>query len=78
MIMKNKKKRHRQHDNVSMNERGHLRIGGVVIPYYPAYTWGGMGSGTTNADTTTSEGAEHAGTDAGSTAGSGSDGGGSL
>ena len=60
-----------------MNDRGFLRVGGIVLPYYPAYMWGGMGSGTTNADTTTSEGAQNAGADAG-TSGAGTDGGGSL
>lgn len=55
------KKKHRQHKNVSMNNRGILRVGGMNIPYYPAYMWGGMWSGTTNADTTTSEGAQNAG-----------------
>jgi len=54
-------KKHRQHENVSMNERGYLRIGGLVLPYYPAYYWGGMDSGTTNASTITTEGGNHAG-----------------
>jgi hypothetical protein len=61
--------KHRQHKRVSMNKRGFLRIGGVVIPYYPAYMWGGMGSGTTNAGTITTEGAGqdgNAGADGGS------------
>jgi len=68
--------KHRQHKSVSMNKRGFLRIGGVVIPYYPAYMWGGIGSGTTNADTTTTEGAGNGNT--GADGGSGADGGGSL
>lgn len=68
--MTEKKKKHRQHKDVSMNSRGVLRVGGMNIPYYPAYMWGGMWSGTTNADTTTSEGAQNAGD-----AGAGSDGG---
>ena len=54
--MTEKKKKHRQHHGVFMNDRGILRVGGMNIPYYPAYSWGGMWSGTTNADTTTSEG----------------------
>ncbi len=54
-------KKHRQHKNVSMNSRGFLRIGGMVLPYYPAYYWGGMGSGTTNASTITTEGGSNAG-----------------
>lgn len=41
----------RQYENVSMNSRGFLKIGGIVLPYYPAYEWNGMGSGTTNAST---------------------------
>lgn len=68
--------KHRQHKDVAMNERGFLRIGGMVIPYWPAYMWGGMGSGTTNADTTTTEGAGNGNT--GADGGSGTDGGGSL
>ena len=68
--MTEKKKKHRQHRDVSMNSRGVLRVGGMNIPYYPAYMWGGMWSGTTNADTTTSEGAQNAGD-----AGAGADGG---
>lgn len=60
-----------------MNTRGHLTIGGVVLPYYPAYYWGGMGSGTTNADTTTSEGDKGAG-DSSASAGASTDGGGSM
>lgn len=68
--------KHRQHKDVAMNERGFLRIGGMVIPYWPAYMWGGMGSGTTNADTTTTEGAGNGNT--GADGGSGADGGGSL
>lgn len=72
------KKKHRQHANVSMNRRGHLRIGGIVLPYYPAYYWGGMGSGTTNASTITTEGANHAGDTGTGDSGAGTDGGGSL
>lgn len=68
--MTDKKKKHRQHKDVSMNSRGILRVGGMNIPYYPAYMWGGMWSGTTNADTTTSEGDHNAGD-----SGSGADGG---
>ena len=68
--------KHRQHKSVSMNKRGFLRIGGMVIPYYPAYMWGGIGSGTTNADTTTTDGAGNGNT--GADSGSGADGGGSL
>lgn len=68
--------KHRQHKDVAMNERGFLRIGGMVIPYWPAYMWGGIGSGTTNADTTTTEGAGNGNT--GADSGSGADGGGSL
>lgn len=70
-------KKHRQHKNVSMNKRGHLRIGGVVIPYWPAYMWGGTGSGTTNVDTTTTEGAGQDG-NTGADGGSGADGAGSM
>lgn len=55
--MSHKKVKHRQHANVTMNDRGFLRVGGMSIPYYPAYTWGGLWSGMTYADTTTSEGA---------------------
>ena len=69
--------KHRQHKDVAMNERGFLRIGGMVIPYWPAYMWGGMGSGTTNADTTTTEGAGHNGY-TGADGASGADVGGSL
>jgi len=49
----------------------------MVIPYYPAYMWGGIGSGTTNADTTITEGAGHNG-NTGADGASGADGGGSL
>ena len=77
MKMTERKKKHRQHTNVTMDGRGHLRVGGIVIPYYPAYMWGGMGSGTTNADTTTTEGAGHDG-NTGADGGSGTDGGGSM
>ena len=69
--------KHRQHKDVAMNKRGFLRIGGMVIPYWPAYMWGGMGSGTTNADTTTTEGAGHNGY-TGADGASGADGGGPL
>ena len=67
--MTERKKKHRQYKNVSMNDRGFLRVGGIVLPYYPAYMWGGMGSGTTNAGTITTEGAGqdgNAGADGGS------------
>lgn len=71
--MTEKSKKHRQHKDVSMNSRGVLRVGGMNIPYYPAYMWGGMWSGTTNADTTTSEGDHNAGdAGAGSDSGAGS------
>lgn len=46
----------RQYDNVSMDSRGFLKIGGIVLPYYPAYEWNGMGSGTTSASTITTKG----------------------
>lgn len=72
------KKKHRQHANVSMNSRGFLRIGGLVLPYYPAYYWGGMGSGTTNASTITTEGGNHGGNSGAGDSGAGADGGGSL
>lgn len=35
-----KKKKHRQHKDVYLGSRGGIRIGGVVVPYWPAY-WGG-------------------------------------
>lgn len=70
-------KKHRQHKDVSMNSRGILQVGGMNIPYYPAYMWGGMWSGTTNADTTTSGGDKDAG-NASADSGASTDSGGSL
>ena len=35
-------KKHRQHKRVILNSRRGLRVGGVVVPYWPAY-WGGFG-----------------------------------
>jgi hypothetical protein len=75
-----KNKKHRQHKNVSMDQRGHLKLGGVVLPYYPAYYWNGMYSGTTNAGTitTATEGGNHAGDAGTGDGGAGADSGGSL
>jgi hypothetical protein len=35
-----KKKKHRQHKNVYLNSKRSIRVGGIVVPYWPAY-WGG-------------------------------------
>ena len=37
-------KKHRQHKRVELNRRSGLRVGGVVVPYWPAYYWGGNGA----------------------------------
>lgn len=68
-------KKHRQHKRVELNRRSGLRVGGVVVPYWPAYYWGGNGANpqpdsddTGNSTGTTTDGAANAG-DAGATAG---------
>jgi hypothetical protein len=71
--MTEKKKKHRQHKDVSMNSRGILRVGGMSIPYYPAYMWGGMWSDNKDSDTTTNEGDHNAG-DSGASSGDGGSG----
>jgi hypothetical protein len=70
-------KKHRQHKRVSVDSRIGLRVGGVVVPYWPAY-WGGVtGAGDAHHGHTTTEGANN---DSGgySDAGSGSDSSGSM
>ena len=48
-------KKHRQHKHVTLNSRRGLRVGGVVIPYWPSY-WGGIGGmGTAQGGQTTNE-----------------------
>jgi len=51
-------KKHRQHKRVIVNSRLGLRVGGVVVPYWPAY-WGGIGGGTVHHGQTTNEGAQN-------------------
>ena len=68
--MKKKKRNHRQVHGVSINNSMGLRVGGVVVPYWPSY-YGGMGyyGNTTNI---THEGASNANnSDAASNAGGG-------
>jgi hypothetical protein len=57
-------KKHRQHKRVELNRRSGLRVGGVVVPYWPAYYWGGNGANPQpNLDDTetTTDGAANAG-----------------
>jgi hypothetical protein len=52
-------KKHRQHKHVTLNSKLGLRVGGVVIPYWPSY-WGGMsGIGDVQHGQTTTEGAQN-------------------
>lgn len=52
-------KKHRQHKKVTLNSRRGLRVGGVVVPYWPAY-WGGIGGmGNVQGGQTTNEGAQN-------------------
>ena len=52
-------KKHRQHKHVTLNSHRGLRVGGVVIPYWPSY-WGGMsGMGNAQGGQTTNEGAQN-------------------
>lgn len=64
------KKKHRQHKNVELNRRQGLRVGGVVVPYWPSYYWGGGGvnpnpqpdsDNTGDSTGTTTDGAANAG-----------------
>jgi hypothetical protein len=51
-------KKHRQHKLVDTDSRIGLRVGGVVVPYWPAY-WGGIGGGSVHHGQTTTEGAQN-------------------
>jgi hypothetical protein len=52
-------KKHRQHRHVTLNSRRGLRVGGVVVPYWPSY-WGGVGgAGDVHHGQTTNEGASN-------------------
>jgi len=70
------KKKHRQHKKVTVNSRLGLRVGGVVVPYWPAY-WGGVGGGTAQHGQTTTEGAQNDNSGS-SDAGAGADSSGSM
>lgn len=68
-------KKHRQHKHVDMNRRRGLRVGGVVVPYWPSYYWGGGGmnpqpdsNNTGDSSGTTTDGTANAG-DSGAAAG---------
>jgi len=68
-------KKHRQHKHVEINRRSGLRVGGVVVPYWPAYYWGGSGANpqpdsdnTGDSTGTTTDGTANAG-DSGAAAG---------
>ena len=52
------KKKHRQHKKITVNSQLGLRVGGVVVPYWPAY-WGGIGDGNVHHGQTTNEGAQN-------------------
>lgn len=51
-IMTKKKNKHSQHKRVNLNSQLGLRVGGIVVPYWPAY-WGGVGGGTVHHGQTT-------------------------
>ena len=69
-------KKHRQHKKVELNTRRGLRVGGVVVPYWPSY-WGGIGGGDVHHGHTTNEGA-HNDSSGSSDSGAGADSSGSM
>ena len=75
-MKKKKKVLHRQIHSVTMSNAMGLRVGGVVVPYYPSY-WGGpfysgFGGSGINYGSNTNEGASNANnSDAASNAGGG-------
>jgi hypothetical protein len=57
-IMKKKRNNHRQHRDIGLNNQLGLRVGGIVVPYWPSY-WGGIGGGSAHHGQTTTEGAQN-------------------
>ena len=71
-MKKKKKVLHRQIHSVTLSNAMGLRVGGVVVPYYPSYWGGGFGGGGINYGSNTNEGASNANnSDAASNAGGG-------